>query len=124
MLPVCHRHRFFGPVAWRELIRLIFIVPFLILAAVGFLVQTFGSPIALLSGAGLFTAFVCFVVWIIWQGRGPRSPFEDSTHIVLVGVAPEFAQACEEIDDREAEQVGDNLEQMFAEISREQSQRE
>lgn len=112
-LPVCRRHRHFHPLAWREMIRLILFSPIFIVGIAGLVERSFGLPIALIVGSSLVAALACLVAWSIWQSRGPRSPHEDLTYIVLSGVAPAFALACEQIDDREAEQVGDALAQMF-----------
>jgi hypothetical protein len=118
LLPVCHRHRFFSPRTWTDIVRLIVAIPFVMLLVLGIVGQSLGLLTALVAVTGVAVALIGMVTWIVCQSRGPGSPSEDSTHIILTGVAPRFARACEEIDEREAEQVGDNLAQMLAEHSR------
>jgi hypothetical protein len=109
-LPVCRAHRFFRPLAFQEPIRQPIMILFGLLLIIAGAKSVAGWPGAIVTGILLVGALVLGVM----KALRIRSPYEDSTHIVLSGVAPAFAQACEAMDDREASEVGDALAQMFA----------
>jgi hypothetical protein len=71
-----------------DVIRVIGISPFCLLFVFGIVGRFFGWSMALVATAGVAVALIGMLIWILAQSRGPDSPSEDSTHIILTELRP------------------------------------
>jgi hypothetical protein len=113
LLPLCHNDRFFR-LWWPRSGSILLVAPLLILIGTGVLRRN-GFAIPFAVTAGICLAVLCILFWLVVRSLRIRAANHDLTHVVLVGVAPAFVEACEAIDDREADRVGESLSQMFGE---------
>ncbi len=114
-IPVCHRHRFYGPVGFVSIVRAILLgfVSLPLFVGVASDSQLMTRRTATGIGLAIAVLYVLYTVWRFLQYRSIRAISFEVSHLVLAGVAPAFVQACEELDDREADQVGDALDAML-----------
>jgi hypothetical protein len=110
-LPLCRRHRFFRPLRSSQIAAVVIGVP-AISAALAFpLVALFGETAGILLGAVLIVGSILlaaiYVMWSIRQSHGPYAESGHGTHILLSGIAPEFARACNERAEQEPVVAGE-----------------
>lgn len=106
MVPLCQRHRSYRR-WWPGGGHVLLWLPLVILVFVGIARL---SVVALGLGAALIVADVCAFAWLVKQSVRIRVTRSDSTHMVLVGLAPAFAQACQEEQRRDAELFQQSLD--------------
>ena len=110
LMPFCHKHRSFQE-QWPLLVWCI--AGPLVIFAIGAAHTIFfdGHPMVLgVVLAVLIAIFVGVFAWLILESRRIRVSRLNVRDIVLVGLAPKFIRACEEMYDREAKPTEDFLD--------------
>lgn len=105
MVPLCHRHRSFRR-WWPAAGKVLLVLPLIIIVLAGLRPSIFALGLA----AALAVADMCGLVWLIKRSLRIRATRIDNTHMVLVGLATAFAQACEDQERRHAERVKEALD--------------
>jgi len=67
------------------------------------------SRLSIALGAVLIGLDLLLLVWLISRSLRIRASRRSTTDLVLVGCAPEFVLACEEMHHREAKRIADSL---------------
>jgi hypothetical protein len=107
MLPLCHRHRFFR-LGWPNTVGFLLSLPILLIFIAGYLHQS-GVAIPLLVFGILIVLDLVLIAWVIIRALRIRTGSSHESHVVLIGVAPQFAEACEAIEQKEFDRVEQSL---------------
>lgn len=109
-MPLCWRHRFFQQ-QWTLLAWSVFgpLAVFAVWSALAIVFDGYRRTIGVVV-ATVLTAWVTGFVWLVVRSRRIRVAKISPVDIVLIGLAPEFIQACEGMNRKAAKPVQDYLD--------------
>jgi hypothetical protein len=108
LLPLCKRHQSFRR-KWPLGAQILLTFPIIILVVSGMLLPIFNQrPLLILIPVLIPLAIdLCLLGWTISAALKIRAVRVNSSDVTLIGISPEFVHACEHIQNREADAIGD-----------------